>query len=102
MFSVGSQSFKTRTISNNLNPVWNECFEAVVDVAEVQRLRFELFDEDIGSKDDELGRLSLPLERIKKEGVLNEWFPLEACKHGDLHIKVALNTVCLKIVLSKM
>lgn len=77
---------KTRTIDNDLNPIWNEYFEAVVDQADGQRLRIELFDEDQG-KDEELGRLSLDLKMIQSRGTVDKWFPLEGCKHGDLHLK---------------
>uniref|UniRef100_A0A158P928 C2 domain-containing protein n=1 Tax=Angiostrongylus cantonensis TaxID=6313 RepID=A0A158P928_ANGCA len=83
---VGSQFLKTRTIDNNLNPVWNEYFEAVVDQAHGQKLRIELFDEDQG-KDEELGRLSIELKDIQNRGQVDSWFPLEGCQHGDLHLK---------------
>ncbi|GMR42149.1 hypothetical protein PMAYCL1PPCAC_12344 [Pristionchus mayeri] len=85
---VGSQFFKTRTIDNDLNPVWNETFEAVVDVADGQHLRIECFDEDRG-QDEELGRLNVPLSHIRDKGKLDKWFPLEGCKHGDIHIKAS-------------
>ncbi|GMS89252.1 hypothetical protein PENTCL1PPCAC_11427 [Pristionchus entomophagus] len=85
---VGSQFFKTRTIDNDLNPVWNETFEAVVDVADGQHLRIECFDEDRG-QDEELGRLNFPLSEIRDKGKVDKWFPLEGCKHGDIHIKAS-------------
>ncbi|VDK20647.1 unnamed protein product [Anisakis simplex] len=84
---VGSQFFKTRTIDNDLNPIWNEYFEAIVDQASGQKLRMELFDEDTAGKDEELGRLSLDMDTIKKEGAIDKWFPLEGCKHGDIHLQ---------------
>ncbi|KAK6034451.1 C2 domain protein [Cooperia oncophora] len=83
---VGSQFLKTRTIDNDLNPVWNEYFEAVVDQAHGQKLRIELFDEDQG-QDEELGRLSIDLKDIQTKGTVENWYPLEGCKHGDLHLK---------------
>ncbi|CAJ0931463.1 unnamed protein product, partial [Mesorhabditis belari] len=83
---VGSQYFKTRTIDDDLNPVFNEYFEAVVDQADGQKLRIEVFDEDRG-QDEELGRLSINLANIQQKGTVQKWFPLEGCKHGDLHIK---------------
>ncbi|KAE9556463.1 hypothetical protein FO519_000348 [Halicephalobus sp. NKZ332] len=86
---VGAQIFKTRTINNNLNPIFNEFFEAVVDQADGQKLRIELFDKDTTGSDEELGRLSIPLELVKKAGVLHRWFHLEGCKHGELHLKVS-------------
>ncbi|CAP35095.2 Protein CBR-ESYT-2 [Caenorhabditis briggsae] len=83
---VGSQFFKTRTIDDDLNPIWNEYFEAVVDQADGQKLRIELFDEDQG-KDEELGRLSVDLKMVQAKGTVDKWYPLEGCKHGDLHLK---------------
>lgn len=87
-FSVGAQIFRTKTINNDLNPTFNEYFEAVVDQASGQTLRIDLFDEDSTGQDEELGRLSLPLEVVRKDGVVQKWFHLEGCKHGELHIKV--------------
>ncbi len=62
--SVGSQFFKTRTIDDDLNPVFNEYFEAVVDQADGQKLRIELFDEDTTGADEELGRLRYLREKL--------------------------------------
>ncbi|CAI2347649.1 unnamed protein product [Caenorhabditis sp. 36 PRJEB53466] len=83
---VGAQFFKTRTIDDELNPIWNEHFEAVVDQADGQKLRIELFDEDQG-RDEELGRLCVDLKLVQARGTIDKWYPLEGCKHGDLHIK---------------
>ncbi|KAI1729382.1 c2 domain-containing protein [Ditylenchus destructor] len=85
---VGAQIYKTKTVNNDLNPVFNECFEAVVDQASGQKLRIELFDEDTAGADEELGRLSIPLEVVKKAGEIERWFHLEGCKHGELKLKV--------------
>lgn len=68
---VGSQFFKTRTIDDDLNPIWNEYFEAVVDQADGQKLRIELFDEDQG-KDEELGRLSVDLKLVQAKGTIDK------------------------------
>lgn len=69
---VGSQFFKTRTINNNLNPTFNEFFEAVVDQADGQKLRIELFDEDTAGRDEELGRLSIDLDDVRKRGTVDK------------------------------
>ncbi|MCP9258736.1 Extended synaptotagmin-2 [Dirofilaria immitis] len=86
---VGSQFYRTKTIDNDLNPVWNEYFEFVVDQANGQKLRIELFDYDKTSNDEELGRLAIDLVNIKAKRNLDDWFPLDACKHGDIHIQAA-------------
>ncbi|VDK79854.1 unnamed protein product [Onchocerca ochengi] len=86
---VGSQFYRTKTIDNDLNPVWNEYFEFVVDQADGQKLRIELFDYDKTSSDEELGRLTIDLDNVKAKRNLDKWFPLDACKHGDIHIQAA-------------
>ncbi|KAF7637201.1 hypothetical protein Mgra_00003376, partial [Meloidogyne graminicola] len=85
---LGSQLFQTKVIDNNLNPIFNECFEAVVDQASGQRLRIELFDKDLTGADEELGRLSLPLDIVRQTGEIDKWYQLEGCKHGELNLKV--------------
>ncbi|VDM12278.1 unnamed protein product, partial [Wuchereria bancrofti] len=92
---VGSQFYRTKTIDNNLNPVWNEYFEFVVDQANGQKLRMELFDYDKGSSDEELGTLTIDLINVKEKRSLDDWFPLDACRHGDIHIQAAwMNLSC--------
>ncbi|KAK6100352.1 C2 domain family protein [Brugia pahangi] len=92
---VGSQFYRTKTIDNNLNPVWNEYFEFVVDQANGQKLRIELFDYDKASSDEELGTLTIDLINVKEKKSLDDWFPLDACKHGDIHIQAAwMNLSC--------
>lgn len=87
-FSVGSQFYRTKTIDNDLNPVWNEYFEFVVDQANGQKLRIELFDYDKMGSDEELGTLAIDLINIKEKRDLDDWLPLDSCKHGDIHIQV--------------
>uniref|UniRef100_A0A915MR48 C2 domain-containing protein n=1 Tax=Meloidogyne javanica TaxID=6303 RepID=A0A915MR48_MELJA len=85
---LGSQHFLTKVINDNLNPIFNECFEAVVDQASGQRLRIELFDKDLAGADEELGRLSLPLDSVRQAGEIEKWYQLEGCKNGELNLKV--------------
>ncbi|CAD5213569.1 unnamed protein product [Bursaphelenchus okinawaensis] len=72
---VGSQLFKTLTINNNSNPVFNEYFEAIVDQAAVQKIRLSMFDEDTKRQDEELGRLSIPLSYFRKQKVVSKMPP---------------------------
>ncbi|XP_060205097.1 calcium-dependent lipid-binding protein-like [Lycium barbarum] len=58
--------FKTKTIDNNLNPVWDETFELIAEDKETQSLFLEVFDEDIG-EDDRMGVTKLPLNELEAE-----------------------------------
>ncbi|KAJ4951069.1 hypothetical protein NE237_027901 [Protea cynaroides] len=57
---------KTRVINNNLNPVWNETFELIVEDKETQSLILEVFDADVG-QDKRLGITKLPLSELEPE-----------------------------------
>ncbi|KAG8428868.1 hypothetical protein GDO86_019086, partial [Hymenochirus boettgeri] len=52
---IGNQSFKSKTIKENLNPCWREMYEFVVHEVPGQDLEVDLYDED-PDKDDFLGR----------------------------------------------
>ncbi|BFZ06345.1 hypothetical protein BsWGS_09385 [Bradybaena similaris] len=85
---VGACQVKTRVINNTLAPVWNQTFEMIVDSADGQFLFIEMFDEDQGNKDDELGRVSFDLAKLKEKAFVDEWLPLEDVKHGMIHIQL--------------
>ncbi|KAM4626112.1 extended synaptotagmin-3 [Discoglossus pictus] len=84
---VGNQTFKSRTIKENLNPVWNELYEFVVHEVPGQDLEMDLYDED-PDKDDFLGSLLLGLEGVMKDRVVEEWFPLSDVVSGLVHMKL--------------
>lgn len=44
--TVGAQQFRTPTIHDDLNPVWDYWCEALVDVKAQTRVQFHLFDWD--------------------------------------------------------
>uniref|UniRef100_A0A672URK6 Extended synaptotagmin 1 n=1 Tax=Strigops habroptila TaxID=2489341 RepID=A0A672URK6_STRHB len=52
---VAGGGFRSRVIREELNPRWNEVYEAIVTNVPGQDVEFELFDKDI-DKDDFLGR----------------------------------------------
>lgn len=54
--AVGAQKFQSKTIDNNLDPKWNQFWDAVADHANGQRLIVEVFDEDPSWEDEFLGR----------------------------------------------
>uniref|UniRef100_A0A3P9JUE8 Extended synaptotagmin-like protein 1a n=1 Tax=Oryzias latipes TaxID=8090 RepID=A0A3P9JUE8_ORYLA len=52
---VAGITFRSHTIKENLNPVWNELYEVILTQLPGQEIQFELFDKDI-DQDDFLGR----------------------------------------------
>nr|GMC82789.1 synaptotagmin-4-like isoform X1 [Ipomoea batatas] len=57
---------KTKTIDDNLNPVWNETFELIAEDKETQAVILEVFDEDVG-QDELMGVAKLPLNELVPE-----------------------------------
>ncbi|KAM7380824.1 hypothetical protein PAMP_004096 [Pampus punctatissimus] len=84
---VGHHQFQSKTIKENLNPTWNEVFEFVIHEAPGQELEMEVFDEDT-DKDDLIGRYNLDFGEVKKEKVMDKWFPLEDVQSGEVHLKL--------------
>ncbi|KAM8990496.1 LOW QUALITY PROTEIN: extended synaptotagmin-1 [Ara ararauna] len=83
----GGGRFRSRVLREELNPRWNEAYEAIVTDIPGQDVEFELFDKDI-DKDDFLGRCKVPLQRVLSSRVVDEWLPLEGVKSGRLHVKL--------------
>ncbi|XP_075683525.1 extended synaptotagmin-2 isoform X3 [Rhinoderma darwinii] len=84
---VGNQVFQSKVIKENLNPKWNEVYEALIYEHPGQELEIELFDEDT-DKDDFLGNLLIDLAEVEKERVVDEWLSLDEATSGKLHLKL--------------
>ncbi|XP_073437712.1 extended synaptotagmin-2 isoform X2 [Dendrobates tinctorius] len=84
---IGNQVFQSKVIKENLNPKWNEVYEALIYEHPGQELEIELFDEDT-DKDDFLGNLLIDLAEVEKERIVDEWFTLDEATSGKLHLKL--------------
>lgn len=59
-------SFKTKVVKDNgFNPMWKETFEKELLMPELAMIRFVVFDEDVGSRDDFIGQFSLPFTSVR-------------------------------------
>ncbi|CAL1546958.1 unnamed protein product [Lymnaea stagnalis] len=85
---VGAKEARTKVINNTVTPIWNQSFEMIVDEADGQLLYLDVFDEDPGSKDDDLGRVNMDLSKLRDSGFEDEWLPLEEVKHGMIHVQL--------------
>ena len=61
LLSYKEKTSQSKVVKNNLNPEWN--FEQVLDVDEncEEELTIEVYDKDTVSKDDFMGRASIPV-----------------------------------------
>ena len=66
LLSYKEKTCQSKVVKNNLNPEWN--FEQVLDVDEncEEELTIEVYDKDTVSKDDFMGRASIPVGDLPK------------------------------------
>ncbi|XP_026188836.1 extended synaptotagmin-1 [Mastacembelus armatus] len=82
---VAGITFRSHTIKENLNPVWNELYEVILTQLPGQEIQFELFDKDI-DQDDFLGRFKLNLRDIISAQFIDMWYTLNDVKSGRVHL----------------
>uniref|UniRef100_A0A3B5LEV4 Extended synaptotagmin-like protein 1a n=1 Tax=Xiphophorus couchianus TaxID=32473 RepID=A0A3B5LEV4_9TELE len=81
---VAGITFRSHTIKENLNPVWNELYEVILTQLPGQEVQFELFDKDI-DQDDFLG-FKLNLRDIISAQFIDTWYTLNDVKSGRVHL----------------
>uniref|UniRef100_A0A3Q1F5G1 Extended synaptotagmin-like protein 1a n=1 Tax=Acanthochromis polyacanthus TaxID=80966 RepID=A0A3Q1F5G1_9TELE len=81
---VAGITFRSHTIKENLNPVWNELYEVILTQLPGQEIQFELFDKDI-DQDDFLG-FKLSLRDIISAQFMDTWYTLNDVKSGRVHL----------------
>ena len=80
--SYADQTEQSNHIKDNLNPEWN--FEKVIHLNESSEdIVIKVFDKDTVTKDDFMGRVSIPVSDVSKL-TQGKWIPLEDCKSGDV------------------
>ncbi|XP_054032664.1 extended synaptotagmin-3 [Dryobates pubescens] len=87
LLRVGTAQYRSKTVSRDLNPIWNETFEFVVHEVPGQDLEVDLYDED-PDKDDFMGSLLISLVDVMNDRTVDEWFPLSKTTSGHLHLKL--------------
>jgi len=88
------QSQKTETINNDLNPVWSTDPYSFPITSQDDLLHLEVWDSDMLTADDLLGRLIIPIEHIvcgEPNQVLRLRDHLQDTQHGELEVEVAFS-----------
>uniref|UniRef100_G1S6Z8 Extended synaptotagmin 1 n=1 Tax=Nomascus leucogenys TaxID=61853 RepID=G1S6Z8_NOMLE len=83
---LGTQTFCSRVIDEELNPQWGETYEVMVHEVPGQEIEVEVFDKD-PDKDDFLGRMKLDVGKVLQAGILDDWFPLQGGQ-GQVHLRL--------------
>ncbi|KAM1046601.1 hypothetical protein TB2_025613 [Malus domestica] len=81
---------KTRVVNDNLNPVWNQTFDFVVEDGLHDMLMLEVWDHDTFGK-DYMGRCIMTLTRVILEGEYQDSIPLDGAKSGKLNVQLKWN-----------
>ncbi|XP_052869843.1 extended synaptotagmin-2 [Anopheles cruzii] len=87
IISVGAQQFRTQTIDNTVNPKWDYWCEAFIHAESGQTLQVVINDEDAG-EDELLGRATVEISSVTKNGEIDTWLTLEQAKHGMVHLRM--------------
>ncbi|XP_077989292.1 multiple C2 and transmembrane domain-containing protein 1-like isoform X2 [Glandiceps talaboti] len=66
-FRLGNQKYKSKTIQRTTNPKWREQFDLYLFEDQSSVLEVTVFDHDVGSKDDLMGRCNVDLNNLEKE-----------------------------------
>ncbi|XP_068601278.1 extended synaptotagmin-1 [Brachionichthys hirsutus] len=82
---VAGITYRSHTIKENLNPIWNELYEVILTQLPGQEIQFELFDKDL-DQDDFLGRFKLNLRDIISTQFSDTWYTLNDVKSGRVHL----------------
>lgn len=90
--SVGAQQFRTQTIDNTVNPKWDYWCEAFIHAESGQQMQIVLNDKDAG-EDELLGRATVEISSVTKNGEIDTWLTLEQAKHGLVHLRLTWFTL---------
>ncbi|CAN8256670.1 unnamed protein product [Cochlearia groenlandica] len=67
---------KTKTISNSLNPIWNEHFNFIVEDVSTQHLTVRVFDDEGVGSSQLIGAAQVPLNELEPGKVKDIWLKL--------------------------
>merc|ERR1712238_640902 len=56
-------SMRSTTKHNDVNPVWDEEFQFTIPTLENMELSLQLYDDDVGGRDDKCGKCKINLEK---------------------------------------
>jgi hypothetical protein len=90
-YQAGESTPRTKVVEHDLNPHWNAkfVFEPLSELAGAE-LRVQIFDQDLDSKDDSMGIVTVKLENLMIGSSLEHWYPVESLDRRNIVRKLTL------------
>ncbi|EFJ29672.1 plant synaptotagmin [Selaginella moellendorffii] len=76
---------KTKTIQQNLNPVWNQEFE-FDEYGDGEYIKIKCYDADMLMNDENMGSARINLHSLEANTPRDVWIPLEKIDTGEIHL----------------
>ncbi|XP_022105841.1 multiple C2 and transmembrane domain-containing protein 2-like isoform X3 [Acanthaster planci] len=89
-FKLGSEKYKSKTEKGTLNPKWMEQFDLRLFEDQTNMLEISVWDKDVGSKDDIMGRCQIDIASLKREET----------HHCDLELEDGAGTLSLLLTIT--
>lgn len=99
---ISNRVKKTKTISNDCDPIWNEHFKLEVEDQSTQRLTIQVFDDEGIQASQLIGSAYVELSGLKPEEFEDVWLPLFkepkkngalAAPRGEVHVELVYHTL---------
>merc|ERR1712130_248167 len=84
LLTIGDQEYRSETIDNNQDPEWQFKSTVKLNKGMPNKIKLEVFDEDIG-KDDHVGQATID---ISQDQLQETWIPLQGCKSGAVLVSI--------------
>ncbi|XP_038070847.1 multiple C2 and transmembrane domain-containing protein 1-like isoform X2 [Patiria miniata] len=89
-FKLGSEKYKSKTEKGTLNPKWMEQFDVRLFEDQTNTLEISVWDKDVGSRDDIMGRSQIDISALNREET----------HHCDLELEDGAGTLSLLLTIT--
>ncbi|XP_001080051.2 cytosolic phospholipase A2 delta [Rattus norvegicus] len=92
--TASGRKFKTQTVTNSSNPVWNETFSFLIQSQVKNILELTVYDEDLITKDDICFKISYDISEILPGQLVQKTFSLNPQGPEELDVEFLVERTC--------